>query len=45
MSEVSDNKLLKKTARMEILKKQLEDLEKEEEPENEKETNYSLFVL
>ena len=35
MSEVSENKPLKKTARMEILKKQLEELEKEEELESE----------
>ena len=37
MSEVSDNKPLKKTARMEIFKKQLEELEKEEEQEPEQE--------
>jgi hypothetical protein len=37
MSEVSENKPLKKTARMELLKQQLLELEKEEEPETEPE--------
>ena len=38
MSEITDNKPLKKTERMEILKKQLEELEKEEEPVSEPES-------
>jgi hypothetical protein len=37
MSEITDNKPLKKTERMELLKKQLEELEKEEEQESEPE--------
>ncbi len=37
MSEITEKKPLKKTERMEILKKQLEELEKEEEQESEPE--------